>query len=141
MRNTIVGMCAALMILTLPVLTMASDATGSWKWTVQTPDGDSIDMSAKVKQDGEKLTGKFLDGFDGQTFDVKDGQVKDGKVTFTITRPINDQTITVNYSGNLDADVIKGTLTIKFGDQDPTTSDWLAKRSADDLATQPSTQP
>jgi hypothetical protein len=141
MRKIIIGMCVALMILTLPLLATASDATGSWKWTIQTPDGNSLDMSAKLKQDGEKLTGKFLDGFDQQTFDIKDGQVKDGKVSFTITRPVNDATITVNYSGKLDADTIKGTLIFKFGDQDPMTNDWLAKRAADATASQPATQP
>jgi hypothetical protein len=120
----------------------AADVTGSWKWTIQTQDGGSIDMSAKLKQDGEKLTGVFLDGFDQQKFDIKDGQVKDGNVSFTVTRPINDATITVKYKGKLDTDSIKGTLEIKFGDQDPTTSDWAAQRVKEDsAATQPATQP
>jgi hypothetical protein len=105
----------------------ATDATGSWKWTIQTPDGNSIDMSAKLTQDGQKLTGVFLDGFDQKSFDIKDGKVKDGEVSFTVTRPFNDDTIT-------------GTLNVKFGDQDPMKNDWEAKRG-DLSTTQPSTQP
>ena len=97
----------------------ATDATGSWKWTIQTPDGNSIDMSAKLTQDGQKLTGVFLDGFDQKSFDIKDGKVKDGEVSFTVTRPFNDDTITVNYDGKLTGDTIKGTLNVKFGDQMP----------------------
>ena len=120
----------------------ATDATGSWKWTIQTPDGNSIDMSAKLTQDGEKLTGVFLDGFDQKSFDIKDGKVKDGEVSFTVVRPFNDDTITVNYDGKLSGDTIKGTLNVKFGDQDPTKNDWEAKRGGDEASTtQPSTQP
>jgi hypothetical protein len=117
-------------------------ATGSWKWTVQTPDGDSLDMSARLTQDGQKLSGTFLDGFDQKTFDIKDGKVADGNVSFTVTRPFNDDTITVKYTGKLSDDSIKGSLEIKFGDQDPVTNDWLAKRVKDESpATQPSTRP
>jgi hypothetical protein len=120
----------------------ATDATGSWKWTIQTPDGNSIDMSAKLTQDGEKLTGVFLDGFDQKSFNIKDGKVKDGEVSFTVVRPFNDDTITVNYDGKLSGDTIKGTLNVKFGDQDPMKNDWEAKRGADVASTtQPSTQP
>jgi hypothetical protein len=120
----------------------ATDATGSWKWTIQTPDGNSIDMSAKLTQDGQKLTGVFLDGFDQKSFDIKDGKVKDGEVSFTVTRPLNDTTITVNYDGKLSGDTIKGTLEVKFGDQDPTKNDWEAKRGSDEASTtQPTTQP
>jgi len=120
----------------------ATDATGSWKWSIQTPDGNSIDMSAKLTQDGQKLTGVFLDGFDQKSFDIKDGKVKDGEVSFTVTRPFNDATITVNYDGKLSGDTIKGTLEVKFGDQDPTKNDWEAKRGADAASTtQPTTQP
>lgn len=119
-----------------------TDVTGSWKWAIQTPDGDSIDMSAKLTQDGQKLSGTFLDGFDQKTFDIKDGKVTDGNVSFTITRPINDDTITVKYSGKLNGDAIKGSLEVKFGDQDPNKSDWEARRVKEDASTtQPSTQP
>jgi hypothetical protein len=118
-----------------------ADASGSWKWTIQTPDGNSIDMSAKLKQDGEKLTGVFVDGFDQKSFDIKDGKVKDGEVSFTVTRPFNDDTITVNYDGKLSGDTIKGTLEVKFGDQDPMKNPWEAKRGTDAGATQPATQP
>lgn len=119
-----------------------TDATGSWKWTIQTPDGNSINMSAKLTQDGQKLTGVFLDGFDQKSFDIKDGKVKDGEVTFTVTRPFNDDTITVNYDGKLTGDTIKGTLNVKFGDQDPMKNDWEAKRGVPDASTtQPTTQP
>ena len=120
----------------------ATDVTGSWKWTIQTPDGNSIDMSAKLTQDDQKLTGVFLDGFDQKSFDIKNGKVKDGEVSFTVVRPFNDDTITVNYDGKLSGDTIKGTLEVKFGDQDPMKNNWEAKRASDNASTtQPTTQP
>jgi hypothetical protein len=120
----------------------AGDASGNWKWTIKTPDGDSINMSAKLTQNGEKLSGVFLDGFDQKSFDITDGKVKDGNVSFTVTRPFNDDTITVKYDGKLSGDTIKGTLEVKFGDQDPMKNDWEAKRGAEDASTtQPATQP
>jgi hypothetical protein len=126
--------------LTLPGQLLASDMAGNWKWQITPQGGDAIDMSARFNVDNGKLTGKFLDGFDQQTFDIKDGKVDGDNVSFTITRPINDMTITVTYAGKLDGDTIKGTMEIKFGDQDPTKNDWTAQRVRD-AATQPATQP
>jgi len=126
--------------LSLPTRVLAGDASGHWKWQI-TPQGtDAIDMSADFKVDGAKLTGVFLDGFDQQKFDIKDGKIDGDKVSFSIVRPIGDQSITVNYSGKLDGDTIKGTVEFKFGDQDPTKNDWKADR-VKDAATQPATQP
>jgi hypothetical protein len=119
----------------------AGNVSGPWKWTIKTPDGDSIDMSAKLTQDGEKLSGVFVDGFDQKSFDITDGKVKDGNVSFTVTRPFNDDTITVKYNGKLSGDTIKGTLEVKFGDQDPMKNDWVATRGENSSSTAPSTQP
>jgi hypothetical protein len=126
--------------LSLPVQSFASDMTGHWKWQITPQGGDPIDMSAQFKVDNGKLTGVFLDGFDQQSFDIKNGKVDGDNVSFTVTRPINDMTITVNYTGKLDGDTVTGTVEIKLGDQDPTKQDWKAERVTD-ATTQPATQP
>jgi hypothetical protein len=126
--------------LCLPGQLFASDVAGNWKWQISPQGGDPIDMSATFKADDGKLRGVFLDGFDQQKFDIKDGKVDGDNISFTVTRPINDQTITVNYSGKLDGDTIKGTMEIKFADQEPMKNDWKADR-VKDAATQPATQP
>src|SRR5262245_59791 len=41
--------------------TIAADATGTWKWTA-TRGGQSIEATAKLKQEGEKLTGVYVGG-------------------------------------------------------------------------------
>jgi hypothetical protein len=132
---------AIFMFLIAPAHLLADGVPGDWKWQISPQGGDPINMSANFKVDNGKLTGVFLDGFDNQKFDIKDGKVDGDKVSFTITRPINDMTITINYSGKLDGDTITGTMEFKFGDQDPMKNDWKAERVKADSATQPATQP
>src|SRR5262245_10417261 len=38
----------------------AASATGRWKWTRKTQDGNEQEIKAELKQDGGKLTGKVL---------------------------------------------------------------------------------
>ena len=34
--------------------------TGTWKWTLATQSGQTIESSLKLKQEGDKLTGTFI---------------------------------------------------------------------------------
>ena len=115
----------------------SSDASGFWKWTVQTQDGQAINHSAKLVQAGDKLTGTFFDGFDDKQFAIKDGQCKDGQVTLNITRSTDNGDLHLAFSGKLDGDKIDGKLKLTFGDGDPMESDWHAVRAKDQPTTQP----
>ncbi|HEY7091210.1 MAG TPA: hypothetical protein VH518_24145 [Tepidisphaeraceae bacterium] len=84
----------------------SGNATGTWSWS-QTFGQNQIDITLKLKQDGEKLTGTIT-GFQGQENEIKDGMVKDGKVTFKVVREFNGQTNTTNYTGTLSGDSLKG---------------------------------
>lgn len=57
--------------------TQPSGVTGTWTWTQQGPGGE-MEISLKLKQDGDKLTGT-ISGFQGQETEIKDGKVEDGK--------------------------------------------------------------
>ena len=51
-----------------------ADATGTWKWTMQgRQGGQGREVSLKLKQDGEKLTGT-LGGGQNET-EIKDGKI------------------------------------------------------------------
>ena len=104
-------------------------ASGDWKWTIDPMGGQAIDQSAKLVQDGEKLTGTFTDGFDGASFEIKDGKVsKDGQVSFSVARNVGGMgDMTLKFGGKLDGDTIKGKVDFSMGDQ-PMSSDWVAKR-------------
>jgi hypothetical protein len=116
-----------------------ADATGNWKWTISMEGGMSIDHSAKLKQDGEKITGTFLDGFDNATFDIKDGTIKDGQISFNVVRSFDQGSLTLGFSGKLEGDSIKGKMNMKFGEE-PMSFDWDAKRVKEQApATKPAT--
>jgi hypothetical protein len=84
-----------------------ANATGTWKWSYEGFGGNSIDVTLKLKQDGDKVTGTIT-GFQGQENQIQDGTLKDGKVTFKVTRDFGGQTMTTTYTGTLDGDSLKG---------------------------------
>lgn len=101
-------------------------ATGTWKSTVTTQDGKTFNVTHKLKQDGEKLTGTAK-GPRGGEVQIGEGKVKDGKVSFQITREANGRKFTSKYKGELSGDTIKGKMEFGEGDQ-ARTFDWEAKR-------------
>jgi hypothetical protein len=104
----------------------ADSATGTWESTFKTNDGQTFKTIYKLKQDGEKLTGTVT-GRDGKETKLDKGEVKDGKVSFQVTREFNDQKFTIRYKGELKGDSIKGKLEFVQGDNSRE-FDWEAKR-------------
>jgi hypothetical protein len=101
-------------------------ATGTWKWTRKTPDGQEDEITATLKQDGEKLTGNVASPV--QEAKIEDGKVKDGQVSFQITFDAGGKQTTAKFSGKLDRDKIKGKVEIKAGDI-ARTVDWETTRA------------
>ena len=102
----------------------AGNVTGTWKWTMAGQNGQQRESTLKLKQDGEKLTGALM-GRNNQETEIADGKVKDGQVSFKVTRKFNDQEVTTSYSGKLEGDTIKGKIERGGGG---TPRDWEAKR-------------
>ncbi len=104
----------------------AANATGTWKSSFTTGNGRTITSTYNLKQDGEKLTGTVT-GPGGRETDIEDGKVKDGKVSFQVTREQGGQKFTMKYKGEQKGDTIKGKVEIGRGDQSRS-FDWEAKR-------------
>lgn len=102
------------------------NATGTWKSSFTTKDGKTIETTYKLKQEGEKLTGTAK-GQRGGEATIEEGKVKDGKVSFQVTRGSGDRKFTAKYQGKLSGDSIKGKVEISFGDQSRS-ANWEAKR-------------
>jgi hypothetical protein len=88
------------------------------------------EITLKLKQDGEKLTGQII----GLTFqdptaamEIKEGTVKNGDVTFKVTRTFGDQEITTTYKAKVEGDSLKGTSETSF-QGNPFTTEFEAKR-------------
>ena len=86
--------------------TQPAGVTGSWAWTQQGPGGD-VDMTLKLKQDGDKLTGT-ISGFNRNDIDIQDGKVQDNQITFSVVRDFNGNKITTTYTLSIDGGELKG---------------------------------
>src|SRR5437868_5207453 len=77
----------------------AADATGAWKWTFDIG-GESRELTLKVKQEGDKLTGVYV-GPDGKETKIEEGKVKDGEVSFKVTREREGQKFVIKFKGKV----------------------------------------
>jgi hypothetical protein len=130
-RNALVPLLAAfVLVLGLAPMARAADATGTWKWSTPGRNGgEARETTLKLKQDGEKLTGTISMGANGREAEISDGKIKDGEVSFKVTRKgRNNNEITMNYSGKLDGDVIKGKVETNFNGT-PRSREFEAKRA------------
>jgi hypothetical protein len=103
-------------------------ATGTWKWTFTRQNGDTIDVTLKLKQEGDKLTGTMT-GPGGNETEIKDGTIKDGTVTFKVERERDGNKFVTSYNGKLDGDTIKGKAETEFNGE-KRERDWEAKRGS-----------
>src|SRR5688500_19722336 len=93
---------AALLVAGVPALA-ADSIDGTWEWEVGGQGGQTFQQRAKLKQDGEKLTGVIM-GRNNQETEIKDGKIKDGEISFTVTRERQGQSMTTKYTGKLSGD-------------------------------------
>jgi hypothetical protein len=115
-RETSMSATRAVGLMTLAVFSLCAplqaddkdkaSATGTWKWTRKTQDGQEQELKAEFKQDGEKLTGKIISPM-GEA-EVKEGTIKKGDIAFTITFERDGNEFKVKFTGKLDGDKIKG---------------------------------
>jgi hypothetical protein len=103
--------------------TQPSSATGTWQWSYEGFGGNQVDVTLKLKQDGDKLTGTIT-GFQGQEMEIRDGSIKEGKIIFKVVREIGGQTSTTTYTGTLSGNSFKGKS------ETVSTREFDAKRSA-----------
>ena len=128
--------CLAFFAVTVLLLTglpaLAADGVaGTWEWSVSTPNGQTYEQRATLKQDGEKLTGVVM-GRNNQETEIKDGKVsKEGDISFTVTRERQGQTMTTRYTGKVQGDTIKG-KTERERDGQTQSRDWEAKRAKEE---------
>lgn len=104
-----------------------ADPTGTWKWSMTGQNGQTRETTLKLKLDGDKLTGS-VSGRNGDTA-IDDAKIKDGEITFAVTREFNGDKFTAKYKGKLSGDSIKGKVETER-DGEKRERDWEAKREA-----------
>jgi hypothetical protein len=122
--RTLLAVCV---VLTAPAA-WAGDPSGAWKWTLDAPTGDKIDVSLKLELKDGKLTGTYSNRFGDAP--ITDASFKDDAVAFSVDRQIDGNKFTVKYAGKLAGDAIKGTVQLPgFGGGEAMTMDWNATRA------------
>lgn len=126
--------CVALTLLALAsaVSAWAADPTGTWKWSFQTQNGQTIESSVKLKLEGDKLSGTFV-GRGGTEVAIQTAKLDQDQISFTVVRERNGQTMTSKYSGKIDGDTIKGKIETERDGQ-TRSRDWDAKRESANAA-------
>ena len=107
--NTALLLAAAVFLTFAPVLeAQGTNVTGDWAFTVTTDQG-SGNPTITFKQDGEKLTGKYV----GQLGNADlTGTIKGNDITFNFTVDVQGQQAPVTYKGTVEKNTMKGTLDI-----------------------------
>jgi hypothetical protein len=106
----------------------AGDPSGSWKWKVTTPNGDTIDVSLTLELKEGKLTGNYSSRFGDAP--ITEASFKDEAVAFSVPREFDGNKFTIKYNGKLDGDSIKGSFELPaFGGGESVKMDWNATRA------------
>lgn len=110
-----------------PTLGLADDKsnpTGTWKYTADV-NGQSIDVTIKLKLEGDKLTGSVTVA--EMETPIEDAKYKDGKATFKVNREFNGNKIVLKYEGTIKGDTFKGKRDLERDGQ-TNTREFEAKR-------------
>ena len=109
----------------------AGSVDGNWTWSFTTQNGQTFETRAKLKQEGEKLTGVVI-GRNNTETEIKDGKINEkGELSFSVSSERQGQTMTQKYTGKLEGDTIKGKVE-RERDGETRSTDWEAKRAKDE---------
>jgi hypothetical protein len=111
-------------VLSLAHVASAQDAkvAGSWDLSAPGRDGNVVTQTLTLQQDGTKLSGT-VKGARGEA--PVTGTVTANNISFSVTRTTPNGEVKIEYTGAVNGDAMKGTLTVMGN-----TADWTAKRSA-----------
>ena len=105
----------------------AADPSGTWKWTVTTPNGD-LETTLKLTLKDGALTGTYSNSFGDAA--ISNASVKDDAIAFDVVREFDGNKFTLKYHGTISGDTIKGTIEVPgMGGDEGRKIDWNAKRA------------
>ena len=100
-------------------------ASGSWNTALILPDGNRIEGTLKLKQDGDNLTGVTVRN-ENET-QIQDGKIAGDEITFKVIRDRDGRTVTAKYKGRITGDTVKGKVESDWSG-DWQTLDWEGTR-------------
>jgi len=115
-------LCAVVLLGLGSATAFAANVTGTWIGEMNSPDGNSMQLTFTFKQDGTALTGTVATS-QGDPLPISEGKVADNKLSFNVV--FNDTTI--KHEGTINGDEIK--LTTKSDNADFPGGELTLKRS------------
>jgi hypothetical protein len=100
-------------------------ASGNWNTALILSDGNRIEATLKLKQDGDKLTGAIVRN-ENET-QIQDGKIADDEITFKVIRDRDGRKVTAKYKGKITGDTVKGKVESDWSG-DWQTLDWEGTR-------------
>ena len=99
---------ALTLLVSAQILAQATDVTGEWAFSVTTDQGTGT-PAITFKQDGEKLTGKYVGQLGAADLT---GTIKGNAISFTFTLDVQGQQAPVKYDGTVEKNTMKGKMDI-----------------------------
>jgi hypothetical protein len=104
-RRTMKSLWILALMAVCSLAALAADASGTWKATVETPNG-AMENTFTLKVDGDKLTGTITMGQFGEA-PISEGKVDGDNVSFLVVREFNGNQFRINYKGKVAGDEMK----------------------------------
>jgi len=100
------------------VKTSSANVTGTWKYSLTTPNGQTVEPVLKLKQEGSKISGTIT--INETEVPISDGALNGSDISFKVVRERDGRTMSSLYKGKVEGDSIKGTVTFNRGGEDRT---------------------
>ena len=102
-----------------------ADALGLWKFKIERDNGETMETSLTISKAGDKLKGLYKGP--RSELEVKDISLKEGVLSFVVSRETDNGEFRATYKGKLSGNSIKGKIEYRFGDREGTV-DFVGQR-------------
>ena len=128
MKSPRIVLVAVAAVSLLALTALAADPSGTWKWSVNGPDGNQFETTLKLDFKDGRLTGTYSNQFGDST--ISQATFKDTAIAFEVDRDYDGNKFVIKYQGVLKGDTIKGTIELPgMGGGEPNKLDWNATRA------------
>ncbi len=100
------------------------DPSGNWDWTLETPNGNTMQATLELEYKNDKLIGELI--ADNFSLEIEKGTIKGDKITFVTSNPNNGQTY--ESKGTIKGSRISGTVSFETDSGESRTLEWSAKK-------------
>ena len=118
MKHRVSGACLVSVLMLFAAAAVAqetADIAGKWEMTNETPRG-TMTSTFTFEQDENVLTGTVETR--GTQTPISTGTVEGSVITFSVVRAMGNRTRQLTYTGTVDGDTIRGTMTTPRGDRE-----------------------